>query len=120
MGTSVNLVARRQRRTRLKIKRSGGARPRLSVFRSGSHIYAQIIDDVAGRTVAAASTLEKEQREALKSGATVDAATAVGKLIAERAVAQGVKEVVFDRGSFKYHGRVKALADAARESGLSF
>jgi len=120
MANSNKLAERRQRRTRLKVKRNGGLRPRLSVFRSGCHIYAQIIDDVAGRTVASASTLEKDQRTALKSGSTVDAAKAIGKLVAERAVAQGVKEVVFDRGSFRYHGRVKALADAARESGLSF
>ncbi len=120
MANSNKLVARRQRRTRLKIQRSKGLRPRLSVFRSGGHIYAQIIDDVAGRTLVAASTLEKDQRKALKSGSTVEAAAVVGKLVAERATAQGVKEVVFDRGSFRYHGRVKALADAARESGLSF
>jgi len=120
MANSNKLVARRQRRTRLKIQRNSVGRPRLSVFRSGKHIYAQIIDDVSGRTVASASTLEKDQRKALKNGSTVDAASVVGKLVAERAVAQGVKDVVFDRGSFRYHGRVKALADAARESGLSF
>jgi len=120
MANLNKLVARRQRRTRLKIKRRAGDRPRLSVFRSGEHIYAQIIDDKAGKTLAAASTLEKDQRSALKTGATIEAASVIGKLIAERAIAQGVKEVVFDRGSFRYHGRVKALADAARESGLSF
>ncbi len=120
MASSNKLVARRKQRTRIKIKRNGGIRPRLSIHRSGNHIYAQIIDDVAGKTLAAASSLEKDQRKALKGGATIDSATAIGKLIAERATAQGVKDVVFDRGSFRYHGRVKALADAARESGLSF
>jgi large subunit ribosomal protein L18 len=93
---------------------------RLSVFRSGRHIYAQVIDDKAGRTLAAASTLEKAMRDGLKTGADKDAATAVGKLLAERAIAAGVTEVVFDRGPYLYHGRVKALADGAREGGLSF
>jgi large subunit ribosomal protein L18 len=90
------------------------------VYRSGKHIYAQVIDDAAGKTVAAASTVEKDLRAKLKSGASVNAAAEIGKLIAERAVAQGVKEVVFDRGGFRYHGRVKALAEGAREGGLSF
>lgn len=120
MANSNKLTARRKQRTRLNIRRKAGVRPRLSVHRSGCHIYAQIIDDVAGKTLVSASTLEKEQRKALKSGATSEAASVVGKLIAERAVAEGVKDVVFDRGSFKYHGRVKALADAAREGGLNF
>jgi large subunit ribosomal protein L18 len=92
----------------------------LSVFRSSKQIYVQIIDDAAGVTIAAASSLEKVNREVLKTGATVEAATAVGKLIAERAVKAGVKEVVFDRGAYMYHGRVKALAEGAREGGLSF
>ena len=92
----------------------------LSVFRSGKHIYAQIIDDAAGRTVAAASTLDKDLKTALKTGADKDAASAVGKLIAERSKAAGVVAVVFDRGSYLYHGRVKALAEAAREGGLDF
>ena len=90
------------------------------MFRSGKHIYAQIIDDAAGRTVAAASTLDKDLKAALKTGADKDAASAVGKLIAERSKAAGVVAVVFDRGSYLYHGRVKALAEAAREGGLDF
>ena len=90
------------------------------MFRSSKHIYAQVIDDRKGATVAAASSLEKELRGSLKTGADVGAAKAVGKLVAERATAAGVKEVVFDRGNYIYHGRVKALADAAREGGLSF
>ena len=109
---------RRTGRVRRAVKRRGGGRPRLSVFRSSKHIYAQVIDDVKGATVAAASSLEKDLRG--KTGADIDAAKAVGKLLAERAAEKGVKEVVFDRGSYLYHGRVKALADAARESGLSF
>jgi large subunit ribosomal protein L18 len=93
---------------------------RLTVFRSGKNMYAQIIDDAKGHTVAAASTLDKDLRSQLKSGADKAAAAAVGKLVAERASAKGVKDVVFDRGAYRYHGRVKALADAAREAGLSF
>jgi large subunit ribosomal protein L18 len=92
----------------------------LSVFRSSKHIYAQVIDDLKGETLASASSLEKSMREAGNTGANIDAAKAVGKLLAERAVKNGVTEVVFDRGGYLYHGRVKALADAARESGLSF
>ena len=110
--------ARRKQRVRLSLRRSANGRPRLSVFRSSKHIYAQVIDDLKGETLASASSLEKDMRE--KTGANIDAAKAVGKLLAERAVKNGVKEVVFDRGSYLYHGRVKALADAARESGLSF
>ena len=109
---------RRKQRVRLSLRRSANGRPRLSVFRSSKHIYAQVIDDLKGETLASASSMEKEMRE--KTGANIDAAKAVGKLLAERAVKNGVKEVVFDRGSYLYHGRVKALADAARESGLSF
>ena len=112
--------ARRKQRVRLSLRRSGGGRPRLSVFRSSKHIYAQVIDDAKGVTVASASSLEKTLREGAKTGADVDAAKAVGKLVAERAVKNGVKEVVFDRGGYLYHGRVKALGDAAREAGLSF
>jgi large subunit ribosomal protein L18 len=112
--------ARRTRSVRLKLRRSGGGRPRLSVFRSSKHIYAQVIDDLKGETLASASSLEKSMRDGGKTGADIDAAKAVGKLLAERAAEKGVKEVVFDRGSYLYHGRVKALADAARESGLSF
>lgn len=93
---------------------------RLSVFRSSKHIYAQVIDDQRGVTMASASSLDKSLRDALKSGADKDAATAVGKLVAERATAAGVKDVVFDRGGYLYHGRVKALAEAAREGGLAF
>ncbi|MCO6419450.1 50S ribosomal protein L18 [Siccirubricoccus sp. KC 17139] len=97
-----------------------GGRPRLSVFRSGKHIYAQVIDDAQGRTLASASSLEKELRESLKTGADKNAASVVGKRLAERALAAGISLVVFDRGPYLYHGRVKALADAAREGGLSF
>ena len=110
--------ARRKQRVRLSLRRSANGRPRLSVFRSSKHIYAQVIDDQKGETLASASSLEKEMRG--NTGADIDAAKAVGKLLAERAVKKGVKEVVFDRGGYLYHGRVKALADAARESGLSF
>jgi large subunit ribosomal protein L18 len=102
------------------VKAAAGSRPRLSVFRSSKHIYAQIIDDVKGQTLASASSMEKTMRDGGKTGANIDAAKAVGKLVAERAVEKGVKEVVFDRGRYLYHGRVKALADAAREGGLSF
>jgi large subunit ribosomal protein L18 len=113
-------TARRKQRTRIAIRRNSVGRPRLSVHRSGKHIYAQIIDDAAGATLAAASTVEKDLRAKFKSGSSVLAATEIGKLIAERATAKGVKEVVFDRGGFRYHGRVKALAEGAREGGLSF
>ena len=112
--------ARRQGRVRGALRRAAGERKRLSVFRSSKHIYAQVIDDDAGVTVAAASSAEKAAREGLKTGANVDAAKTVGKLIAERAKEKGVKDVIFDRGSYLYHGRVKALADAAREAGLNF
>jgi large subunit ribosomal protein L18 len=112
--------ARRKQRVRLALRRSAGGRPRLSVFRSSKHIYAQVIDDQKGETIASASSMEKEMRGAGNTGANIDAAKAVGKLLAERAVKAGIKEVVFDRGGYLYHGRVKALADAARESGLSF
>jgi large subunit ribosomal protein L18 len=111
---------RRTARNRRAIKIGGGGRPRLSVFRSSKHIYAQIIDDLKGGTLVAASSMEKTLREAGKSGANVDAAKAVGKLVAERAVEKGVTSVVFDRGRYLYHGRIKALGDAAREAGLKF
>ena len=114
------LFARRQRRTRHALRLAAGSRPRLSVFRSGKHIYAQVIDDRKGATLSAASSLDEGLKGKLKSGANKDAATEVGKLIAERAIAAGVKEVVFDRGGYMYHGRVAALATAAREGGLSF
>ena len=118
--TKISPRARRRQRVRHELRVKSSGRPRLSVFRSSQHIYAQIIDDVRGVTLAAASTTEKEVKGGLKTGANVDAAKAVGKLVAERAIAAGVKEVVFDRGSYLFHGRVKALADAAREGGLSF
>jgi large subunit ribosomal protein L18 len=112
--------ARRSKRVRQSLRRAANGRVRLSVFRSSKHIYAQVIDDGAGRTMAAASTLDKDLKGALKKGSDLEAAQAVGKLIAERALAAGVKNVIFDRGGYLYHGRVKALADAAREAGLSF
>ena len=111
-------IQKRAQRIRRQIKKVANGRPRLSVHRTSMHIYAQVIDDSSGHTLAAASTLEKSTKS--KSGANVDAAAAVGKLIAERATKAGVKEVVFDRGAYIFHGRVKALADAAREGGLSF
>ena len=114
------LFARRQRRTRYALRQAAGARPRLSIFRSGKHIYAQIIDDRKGATLAAASSLDEGVKGRIKTGADKNAAAEVGKLIAERAIAAGVKEVVFDRGGYMYHGRVAALATAAREGGLSF
>jgi large subunit ribosomal protein L18 len=113
-------VERRKRRNRFHLKRNSGGRLRLSVHRSGRHIYAQVIDDAKGVTVASASSLDKELRGSVKSGANKDGAVAVGKAIAERALAAGVNEVAFDRGAYRYHGRVQALADAAREAGLSF
>ena len=113
-----NLFDRRKARTRHRIATNAGGRPRLSVFRSGKHIYAQVIDDAAGATIASASTGEKDGKTA-KSW-NVAAASEVGKKIAERAVAKGIKAVVFDRGGYIYHGRIKALADAAREGGLEF
>ncbi|SNB63028.1 LSU ribosomal protein L18P [Arboricoccus pini] len=112
--------ARRKTRTRFALQLKSGGRPRLSVFRSGRHIYGQIIDDVAGRTLAAASSLDKDLRTESKLGADKEAAKRVGQLLAERAKAVGVEAVVFDRGGYKYHGRVQALADGAREAGLSF
>jgi large subunit ribosomal protein L18 len=111
---------RRAARVRRQLKKVSGERLRLSVYRSSKNIYAQIIDDAKGHTLVAASTLEKDVKGALKTGADTAAAAAIGKLIAERASKAGVKEVVFDRGPYIYHGRVKALAEAARESGLSF
>jgi large subunit ribosomal protein L18 len=114
------LFRRRRGRTRFKLRQAAGGRPRLSVVRSSQHIYAQIIDDTAGHTLAAASTLDKGLKGELKSGADKAAATAVGKLIAERAKAAGIAQVMFDRGGYLYHGRVRALADAAREAGLQF
>lgn len=114
------VIRKRAARVRRQLKKVAGDRPRLSVHRSSKHIYAQIIDDSRGHTLACASTLEKDLKGSLKTGADQAAATAVGKLLAERAVKAGVKDVVFDRGAYIYHGRVKALAEAAREGGLSF
>src|SRR3954462_2348983 len=120
MATVMDRTVRRTAKVRRNIKRAAGDRARLSVFRSSKHIYAQVIDDEKGETLASASSIEKEMRGSLKTGANIAAAKAVGKLVAERAAAKGVKDVVFDRGGYLYHGRIKALADAAREGGLNF
>jgi large subunit ribosomal protein L18 len=120
MASAKKLRARRTQRVRLRIRNRAKGRVRLSVFRSGKNIYAQVIDDASGVTLAAASTLDKDLRGKIKTGANKDAAVEVGKLVAARAVAKGLSEVVFDRGGYLYHGRVKALADAAREAGLKF
>jgi large subunit ribosomal protein L18 len=117
---TVSREIRRTKSVRRTLKRVAYGRPRLSVFRSSKHIYAQVIDDANGVTLASASSLEKEVRGGAKTGANVDAAKAVGVRVAERAKEKGVKQVVFDRGGYLYHGRVKALADAAREGGLEF
>jgi large subunit ribosomal protein L18 len=114
----LSLFDRRRRRVRTALRARASGKPRLSVHRSGKHIYAQVIDDAAGRTVAAASTLDKDLRG--KTNAATEGAALVGKTLAERAKAAGVDRVVFDRGGFLFHGRVKALADAAREGGLEF
>ncbi len=114
----LSLFDRRRRRVRTSLRARSAGKPRLSVHRSGRHIYAQVIDDAAGKTIASASTLDKDVKA--KTGATRDAAAAVGKALAERAKKAGVSTVVFDRGGFLFHGRVKALADAAREGGLEF
>ena len=113
-------LERRRGRVRGALARAAKGRPRLSVFRSSKQIYAQVIDDANGHTVATASSLEKDLRGTLKTGADIAAAVAVGKLVAERAKVAGVSAVIFDRGGYIFHGRVKALADAARESGLEF
>ncbi len=111
---------RRAARVRRTLRRAQGNRPRLSVFRSSKHIYAQIIDDSKGHTLASASSIDTELKGKLPKGTDVAAASEVGKLVAERALKAGVKDVVFDRGGYLYHGRVKALAEAAREAGLNF
>ncbi len=111
---------RRSARIRRKLRKVAGDRPRLSVYRSSKNIYAQIIDDANGHTVAAASTLEKDVKGKLKTGADTAAAAEIGKLVAERAKKAGITSVVFDRGPYIFHGRIKALADAAREGGLTF
>ena len=120
MTRKLSTTDRRKARVRRSLKGAANGRPRLSVFRSSKQIYAQVIDDERGVTVVSASTIEKDLKGKLKTGATVEAAKEVGKLLAERAVQAGVKQVVFDRGSYLYHGRVKALAEAAREGGLDF
>ena len=120
MATKLNTTDRRRSRVRRSLRARAGGKPRLSVFRSSQQIYAQIIDDVRGVTLASASTIEKDNRGQLKTGANVDAAKTVGKLVAERALKAGVEEVIFDRGAYIFHGRVKALAEAAREGGLKF
>ena len=120
MANSKDAFERRRDRVRRSLKKAANGRPRLSVFRSSKQIYAQIIDDANGYTLVSASTIEKDVKGNLKTGADTAAAAAVGKLVAERASAAGIKQVVFDRGGYQYHGRVKALADAAREGGLEF
>ncbi|MBB3065674.1 MULTISPECIES: 50S ribosomal protein L18 [Limibacillus] len=120
MKSPNELRKRRKLRVRSALLKHSNGRPRLSVHRSGRHIYAQVIDDAKGVTVASASTVDKELRSSGKGGADSAAAAAVGKLVAKRATAAGVKQVVFDRGGFIFHGRIKALADAAREGGLDF
>ena len=120
MATVKARSERRKATVRRAVKQAASGRARLSVFRSSKHIYAQVIDDEKGVTVAAASSIEKDMRGSLKTGANISAAKEVGKLIAKRASEKGVKTVVFDRGGYLYHGRIKALADAAREGGLKF
>jgi large subunit ribosomal protein L18 len=120
MTKQIKRTERRKARVRRTVKRVAGDRVRLSVFRSSKHIYAQVIDDSKSETLASASSMEKDMRGSLKTGANVEAAKAVGKLVAERATAKGVTVVAFDRGGYLYHGRIKALADAAREAGLKF
>ncbi len=114
----LSLFERRRQRVRTSLRKRGGGRPRLSIHRSGKHIYAQVIDDAEGRTLASASTIDKDVKG--KGGATTQSAQDVGRRVAERAKEAGVTQVVFDRGGFLFHGRVKALADAAREGGLEF
>ena len=120
MFKSKSRFLRRRKRTRFAIAKTNSGRPRLSIHRSGKHIYAQVIDDNAGRTLAAASSLDSGLRSELKTGADTSAAKRVGELVAERAKTAGIESVVFDRGGFKFHGRVKALAEGAREGGLQF
>jgi large subunit ribosomal protein L18 len=120
MPIKIKGAERRKARVRKSLKANSVGRPRLSVFRSGKNIYAQIIDDSTGRTLAAASTIDKDVKGQISSGSTAEAAAAVGTLIAARGVAANIGEVVFDRGAYLYHGRVKALAEAARQGGLQF
>ncbi|RJR17094.1 MAG: 50S ribosomal protein L18 [Nitrospiraceae bacterium] len=113
--------ARKARHTRVRKKVTGSSeKPRLNVFRSVKHIYVQVIDDYSGKTIAAASSLDKELKGKIKTGGNIEAAKTVGQLVARRAVDKGIKNIVFDRGGYLYHGRIKALADAAREGGLEF
>ena len=118
--TTRSLFEKRRSRTRFRLRSRAGGKPRLSVFRSNKHIHAQVIDDVRGVTLASASSIDKELRGAIGKGSDKAAAAAVGKALAERALAAGIGPVVFDRGGYAFHGRVKALADAAREAGLKF
>ncbi len=120
MLSGKKLFNRRRQRVRTNIRKVAAGRPRLSVHRTNQHIYAQVIDDAKGETVATASTLDADLRKNLKVGSNIQAAAEVGKMIADRAKSAGVDTVVFDRGGFLFHGRVKALADAAREAGLNF
>jgi len=120
MKTSLEKNQRRAQRMRTRLRKAANGRPRLSVFRSNKHISVQVIDDAQGVTLASASTLEDAFKTGGKTGADKDAAAAIGKLVAQRAIEKGVSKVVFDRGAYLYHGRVKALADAAREGGLEF
>ena len=120
MSSKNSALLKRKARVRRALRTAANGRPRLSVFRSSKQIYVQVIDDSAGKTLAAASSLDKDLKKDLKTGADVAAAIAVGKLVAERAKAAGVSKVIFDRSGYLYHGRVKALADAAREGGLEF
>ena len=114
------LSVRRSARLRTKLRKRANGRPRLSVFRSSRHIYAQVIDDSSGKTLVSASTLAVKTNETISKGGNISAASMVGKELSVKAVESGIKDVVFDRGSYSYHGRVMALADAAREAGLSF
>jgi len=120
MATKTSPIQKRMARVRKALAARGNLRPRLSVFRSSKNIYAQVIDDAKGVTLASASSVEKDFKAAKKKGTDKAAAAVIGKLVAERAIKAGVKDVVFDRGGYIYHGRVKALADAAREGGLNF
>ncbi len=120
MASTLSSFGRRKARVRRSLRRAQGDRPRLSVFRSSKHIYAQIIDNSQGRTLASASSVDTDLKSSLEKGTNVAAAAEVGKLVAQRALKAGIKDVVFDRGGYMYHGRVKALADAAREAGLNF
>jgi large subunit ribosomal protein L18 len=120
MLSTREMFERRRQRNRTSLKKNANGQLRLSVHRTSQHIYAQIIDDVKGETLVSASTLDSEFKASGKTGADMSAATAIGKAVGERAVKKGLKTVVFDRGGFMFHGRVKALADAAREAGLEF